>query len=88
MEEGGLMGAAFNAAKEAALDAFLRRSIGFTDMATVVTRTLDRLSGDGTLPCLSPDGASPVLEDVLEADRLGRLRAGEIVTAISGMDRT
>jgi 1-deoxy-D-xylulose-5-phosphate reductoisomerase len=79
MEEGGVMGAAFNAAKEAALDAFLARAIRFTEMASVVSRTLDRLSGDTTLPILGPDRATPDLEDVLEADRIARLRAAEIV---------
>ena len=82
MEEGGLMGAAFNAAKEVALDAFLARAIGFTDMASVVSRTLDRLTGDATLPTLSPSHATPGLEDVLEADRIARLRAGEVVESM------
>ncbi|TNC51125.1 1-deoxy-D-xylulose-5-phosphate reductoisomerase [Rubellimicrobium rubrum] len=82
MEEGGLSGPVFNAAKEAALDAFLAGAIGFTDMAPVVTRTLDRMSGDSGLPRLSPDDAVPSLEDVLEADRLARLRAGEIVVGM------
>jgi 1-deoxy-D-xylulose-5-phosphate reductoisomerase len=79
MEEGGLMGAVFNAAKETALDAFLARRIRFTDMASVVTRTLDGLSGDATLPSLGPDRATPGLEDVLEADRIARRRAGEVI---------
>ncbi|WP_037279478.1 1-deoxy-D-xylulose-5-phosphate reductoisomerase [Rubellimicrobium mesophilum] len=79
LEEGGVMGAAFNAAKEVALDAFLARSIRFTDMASVVSRTLDRLSGDTTLPILGPDSAMPGLEDVLEADRIARRRAAEVV---------
>ena len=49
MEAGGLMGAVFNAAKEAALDAFLAREIGFTDMARVVETVLTQLSGQGGL---------------------------------------
>ena len=84
MEEGGLMGAAFNAAKEAALDAFLERTIRFTDMAPVVTRTLDRLAGDADMPRLSPHHATPSLEEVLEVDRLARNRAGEIVAGMTG----
>jgi 1-deoxy-D-xylulose-5-phosphate reductoisomerase len=84
MEEGGLMGAAFNAAKEAALDAFLERTIRFTDMAPVVTRTLDRLAGDAEMPRLSPHHATPSLEEVLEVDRLARNRAGEIVAGMTG----
>ncbi len=84
MEEGGLTGAAFNAAKEAALDAFCARAIRFTDMATVVTRVLDLLPGEAGLPRLGAGGAAPGLEEVLEADRLARLRAGEVVTAMTG----
>ena len=79
MEEGGLMGAVFNAAKETALDAFLARAICFTDMASVVSRTLDGLSGGATLPSLGPDRAAPGLEDILEADRIARRRAGEVI---------
>ena len=42
MQAGGLAGALFTAAKDAALDAFLARRIGFTDMAGVVEAVLDR----------------------------------------------
>lgn len=84
MEEGGLMGAAFNAAKEAALDGFLARRIGFTEMAEVVRRTLDILSGGSDLPHLGPDGATPLLEDVLEADRVARARAAEAIGRMKG----
>lgn len=84
MEEGGLMGAAFNAAKEAALDAFLARAIRFTEMAEVVTRTLDLLPGDAGMPRIGQAGAMPGLEDVLEADRLARLRAAEVVAGMTG----
>ncbi|NAZ36971.1 1-deoxy-D-xylulose-5-phosphate reductoisomerase [Rubellimicrobium sp. CFH 75288] len=82
MEAGGLMGAAFNAAKEAALDAFLARTIRFTDMARVVEEALDRLSGAGALPSLCRSGDIPRLEDVLEADRLARETARELVAAM------
>ncbi len=40
LEMGGHAGAVFNAAKEAALDAFLAKQIGFLDMATLVENTL------------------------------------------------
>ena len=40
MTRGGLSGAIFNAAKEAALDAFLERRIGFTRMAGIVEEVL------------------------------------------------
>ena len=42
-ELGGLAGAVFNAAKEAALDAYLLRAIGFLDMAVLVEHVLERL---------------------------------------------
>ena len=44
MRAGGLMGAAFNAAKEIALDAFLARQIGFLQMSEVVKSVIDALS--------------------------------------------
>ncbi len=68
----GLAGAAFNAAKEVALDGFLAGRIGFMDMGRVVEDTLDRLSaGDG----LGKDAMG--LEDVLAMDHLARIRAAE-----------
>jgi 1-deoxy-D-xylulose-5-phosphate reductoisomerase len=85
MEQGGLMGAAFNGAKEEALDAFLARRIRFTEMAEVVERTLDNLSGDPGMPCLGPDGAMPSLDDVLESDRLARRRAAGVVSGLAGV---
>ncbi len=68
----GLSGAAFNAAKEIALDHFLAGSIGFMDMAGVVEGTLDDLSGQ-----LALGNALPTLEDVVRTDHLARIRAGE-----------
>ncbi|SFI27433.1 1-deoxy-D-xylulose-5-phosphate reductoisomerase [Jannaschia pohangensis] len=49
MGQGGLSGAAFNAAKEAALDLFLARAIRFTDMAPLVARVLDQMDADNRL---------------------------------------
>ncbi|MEO0911766.1 MAG: 1-deoxy-D-xylulose-5-phosphate reductoisomerase [Pseudomonadota bacterium] len=46
MAAGGLTGAVFNAAKEAALDAFIGRRIGFLDMSELVTSVLDSLGPD------------------------------------------
>jgi 1-deoxy-D-xylulose-5-phosphate reductoisomerase len=74
MQAGGLAGAAFNAAKEVALDAFIAGLIGFLDMATVVERVLNiMLSRDGLQ--LAPQ----CLDDILQADSLARLRAGEAI---------
>jgi 1-deoxy-D-xylulose-5-phosphate reductoisomerase len=49
MSQGGLAGAVFNAAKEAALDGFLAGQVRFTGMAGVVEHTLDRMSAKGGL---------------------------------------
>lgn len=86
MEQGGLMPAVLNAAKEAALDAFLARAIRFTQMAQVVERTLDRLSGDGRMPRLCRADATPTLEDILEADRLARAEAARFAGRLERED--
>jgi 1-deoxy-D-xylulose-5-phosphate reductoisomerase len=65
MEIGGLAGAAFNAAKEAALDLFIARAIGFTDMAPLVARVLDRME-----PRLEAKGIT--LDMVADTDRAAR----------------
>lgn len=70
----GLAGAAFNAAKEVALDGFLEGRIGFMDMAAVVEDTLERLSAD---PGLGNDAMT--LEDVQSMDHLARVRAAEAI---------
>lgn len=72
MEEGGLSGAVFNAAKERALDGFIAGEIGFLDMSHVVAATLDKMSLDGGL-----QNAAITLDNVLETDRLARIYAGE-----------
>jgi 1-deoxy-D-xylulose-5-phosphate reductoisomerase len=72
MEEGGLSGAVFNAAKERALDGFIAGDIGFLDMSEVVSRTLDKMSSDGGL-----QNASITLDNVLETDRVARIYAAE-----------
>ncbi|SFC56201.1 1-deoxy-D-xylulose-5-phosphate reductoisomerase [Tropicimonas isoalkanivorans] len=78
MAMGGLAGAAFNAAKEQALDAFLARQIRFTDMATVVEETLEALERDGALKC-----DRMRLDDVMETDHLARKRAVEAASLIA-----
>lgn len=76
MAAGGLAGAAFNAAKEIALDRFIDGSIGFMAMAGVVEDTLDAISRDCGL------GNAPTrLEDVLEMDHLARSTAQGIARA-------
>ena len=68
----GQAGAAFNAAKEIALDHFMAGAIGFQDMATVVEDTLARISAETRL-----GNAVTTLEDVLHMDHLARVRAAE-----------
>ncbi|WP_432635232.1 1-deoxy-D-xylulose-5-phosphate reductoisomerase [Albidovulum sp.] len=79
MEAGGLCGAAFNAAKEAALDAFIAGRIGFTVMAEVVETVLERLSASGDLGNAPGD-----LDMVLQADRAARRVAADVMTARQG----
>ena len=68
----GLAGAAFNAAKEVALDHFIAGQIGFMDMAGVVEDTLTQLSRDSSLGI-----AAQTLEDVQAIDHLTRIRSQE-----------
>jgi 1-deoxy-D-xylulose-5-phosphate reductoisomerase len=79
MAQRGLAGAAFNAAKEIALDAFLARRIAFPAMAAVVEEVLDRLSAETSLQI-----AADRLENVLAMDHLARQRAAEAVARRAG----
>ena len=73
MEVRGLAGAAFNAAKETALDHFIAGGLGFMQMAGLVEATLDRLSAETRL-----GNAAQSLEDVQAMDHLARVRANEL----------
>jgi 1-deoxy-D-xylulose-5-phosphate reductoisomerase len=75
MRTRGLAGAAFNAAKEIALDLFIAGRIGFLDMGDLVEDTLDTLSRE-----MSLGNAVLTLEDVQRADHLARIRAHEAAT--------
>ncbi len=74
MQAGGLAGAWFNGAKEAAMDAFIARRIGFLDMARVVERVLE--GADFGL-----DGATMTLDKVTAADHMARKRARDIISS-------
>ena len=78
MELRGHSGAAFNAAKEVALDAFIAGQIGFMDMARLVERTIDHLLPDSGL-------TAPVdrLESVLHMDQMARQIATRQIAAIN-----
>ncbi|MGI9395831.1 MAG: 1-deoxy-D-xylulose-5-phosphate reductoisomerase, partial [Boseongicola sp.] len=69
MDEGGLAGTVFNAAKERALDGFIDGQIGFLDMATVVEDVIENMSGE------SLGLAVITLDTVREADHMARQRA-------------
>jgi len=81
MARRGLSGAAFNAAKEVALDHFMAGRIGFMAMAGVVEATLAAVDGD-----IGPEIGTFALEDVLAMDHLARTRAGEIARKVIGED--
>ncbi len=72
MAQGGLAGAAFNAAKEAALDAFLAGEIRFPDMAGCVEAVLGQLDAAGNLTSATID-----LDKVQAVDHLARLKTAE-----------
>ncbi len=61
-DAGGIMPAAFNAANEVAVEAFLKEEIKFTAIPQIIADTLD-----GT-----ENVAAPSLQDILEADRKAR----------------
>jgi len=74
MAEGGLAGAVFNAAKEAALDGFIAGKINFVRMSEVVEEVLTRLSADRGLI-----HAEITLDNVRAADDMARMTAVNII---------
>ncbi|WP_018631996.1 1-deoxy-D-xylulose-5-phosphate reductoisomerase [Neomegalonema perideroedes] len=68
LEAGGLAPCALNGAKEAALEAFLERRIGFLDMAAAV---------EATLEALAPGGEAYDLQDVFAMDARARRFAAD-----------
>ncbi|MGR3782571.1 MAG: 1-deoxy-D-xylulose-5-phosphate reductoisomerase [Albimonas sp.] len=72
MEAGGLAGCALNAAKEAALEAFMDRRLPFIGMAQVVEEVLS---------ALSPFAPAGSLDDVFAMDARARAAAGERIAA-------
>ena len=78
MQTGGLAGAAFNGAKEVALDAFIGKRINFLHMAEVVESALNSISGEPGLI-----DAEMTLDTVTAMDHLARIRANEGVLEIN-----
>ncbi|MDD8023718.1 MAG: 1-deoxy-D-xylulose-5-phosphate reductoisomerase [Paracoccaceae bacterium] len=75
MAIGGTAGAAFNAAKEAALDAFLAGRIGFLDMARLVETVLSQMSSRQGL-----GNAAVSLDNVMLTDAEARALASEHIS--------
>ncbi len=73
VEHGGLAGAAFNAAKEEALDNFINYKVSFTGMADVVQATMDELNARNELD------SELEIENIMELDLLARLIAKKYV---------
>jgi 1-deoxy-D-xylulose-5-phosphate reductoisomerase len=73
MAAGGLAGAAFNAAKERALDGFIAGEIGFLEMARVVEEVLTEMSGRGHI------NVDFSLDNVLAVDHVARQAAGRFI---------
>lgn len=78
MRSGGLNGAVFNAAKEAALDAFLDNRAGFLDMAGLVEHVLNSLAHVSNTP-----SGTYSLEDVQRLDAAARCGVRERISAMT-----
>jgi 1-deoxy-D-xylulose-5-phosphate reductoisomerase len=68
-QTGGTMPAVVNGADEAAVDAFLKRSIGFLSIPDIIRKTMD---AHQTVP-------DPSLDDIIAADRWARDYAGCLI---------
>ena len=66
VKHGGLAGAAFNAAKEEALDNFINYKLSFPGMADVVRATMDELASKNELD------TELALENIIALDALAR----------------
>jgi 1-deoxy-D-xylulose-5-phosphate reductoisomerase len=77
MEEGGLAGAIFNAAKERALDHFIKGRLGFMAMAPLVETVLERL-----LALPEARGGTLTLDRVAHMDHLARQCADQVAKKI------
>ena len=76
IDHGGLAGAAFNAAKEEALDNFINYKLSFTGMADVVRATMDELNSKNELD------HELMIESIMELDLLARSIAKKYVEKI------
>ena len=76
VEHGGLAGAAFNAAKEEALDNFINYKLSFPGMAHVVRATMDELNSKNELD------DEPEIERIIELDLIARSIAKKYIEKI------
>ena len=76
IEHGGLAGAAFNAAKEEALDNFINYKLSFPGMADVVRATMDELNSKNELD------DELEIEKIMELDLMARSIAKKYVEKI------
>ena len=76
---GGLAPAAMNAANETAVAAFLDRRIGFLDIASTVSETLERMETDGDL---GAGATGDILESAMITDQAARRVAGDVVAGL------
>jgi 1-deoxy-D-xylulose-5-phosphate reductoisomerase len=69
-----------NAANEIAVAAFLDRRIGFLDIASTVSETLERMEADGDL---GAGATGDIIENATHTDRSARRVAADVVTGMS-----
>jgi 1-deoxy-D-xylulose-5-phosphate reductoisomerase len=81
LTKGGMAPAAMNAANERAVAAFLDRRIGFLDIVTVVSETLERMDATGDLDVgANADGA---LELAMSTDGAARRVANDVLAGLT-----
>lgn len=77
-ETGGSATCTLNAADEIAVEAFLNRKIGFTQISEIVSETLNRI----------PNHQPTSVGDILEIDKMSRAQARELVSRVTGSRMT
>lgn len=73
LKQGGTMPAVLNAANEIAVEAFLKRQIGFNDIPAIIKNTMDAHEKKDIME----------LDSVIEADRRARETAGSLIRTLS-----
>ena len=77
IEMGGTATIVLNAANEIAVEAFLDKRIGFTDIAKLIERTLDQVANSGDIA-----GDVDALEKILQADAMARKITNNYIAAM------